>query len=82
MIEIGSLLADSMLLQARIVDAMNAAKAAGDIDGFSPPPKPQSAASAIFFATRVWITELTAPHEAHGCMAGGRNGFVGPSVAI
>jgi hypothetical protein len=34
MVEVGSLLADSMLLQARIMEAMNAAKVAGDIDGY------------------------------------------------
>lgn len=34
MIEVGRLLGDSVLLQARITDAMNAAKAAGDIEGY------------------------------------------------
>jgi hypothetical protein len=34
MIEVGSLLADSKLLQARIADAMNAAKAAGDTERY------------------------------------------------
>jgi hypothetical protein len=34
MIEVGILLTDSVLLQARIADAMNAAKVAGDIERY------------------------------------------------
>jgi hypothetical protein len=34
MIEVGALLADSVLLQAKIADAMNAAKIAGDIERY------------------------------------------------
>jgi hypothetical protein len=34
MIEVGALLTDSMLLQSRITEAMNAAKSAGDIEKY------------------------------------------------
>ena len=34
MVQIGSLLADAMFLQAKITDAMNAAKLAGDIERY------------------------------------------------
>jgi hypothetical protein len=34
MIEVGALLADAVRLQARITDAMNAAKVAGDIERY------------------------------------------------
>jgi hypothetical protein len=34
MVEVGALLADSMLLHARIAEAMNAAKLAGDIERY------------------------------------------------
>lgn len=47
MIEVGSLLADSVLLRARIMDAMNAAKAAGDIEAYGILAAAETAISSV-----------------------------------